>query len=386
MSFNPSITDVQKYLKADFQPIHEDLFWEAAESKTPEKWQEELQSSIRDRLKDFDPIKQGWKLIVEKACITVSDIRLMLQQYPSEHREQKKQYVVASANKANYLVNVLLGRISTKWYPDVEHPAFDEDDEAYNNFLIQSLHELMNSNPNTAMYNRFFFASKLKCVNDHGRLPKNIELQGKENLPFMEHIQQWNDKYGFILVFGDSPLDWDTKLSKMAIEKANKCLSHNSPQCSTKFITCGTAMRPFGTTIVESFELKQYLLSHGVSEKNILIDTCSEHTNTNIWNAACLAFEAGMPIEKKMIAFMLGEQFAFVAGNKDGGMRQRTKEEVCPDMYDYLTIEKGDIDGSVVVGFKESFKDCPKWRLQWKNHVGKEIEVEDILEEGFEYL
>lgn len=373
MPFTSSIEEVEKYLQAEFLPIYPDLI-ALDPTGAPCKWQEELHSSLNSRLSGIDFTKQSWKTTASHLCITTQEVRLMLQAYPPSLRPQKKQYLVASANKANYITNVLLGRAPTK-YPDVERPAFEEGDEGYEHFLLKSIKELLRCDPRTTMYNRFFFAAKLKCVNDRGRIPSNLELQAVENLPFSKG---WNDRYGFILIFGDSPLDSRTRLSQASIQKAEISLSHTGPSFSTRFITCGTSIRPFGTTIVEACELKQYLVSHPVhpvSPDHILIETMSEHTNTNIWNAALLAFEAGMLFEKKMIVFLLESQLEWVLGP---GMERRTRKEVWPGLGEYLTIERGEVEGSVVIGFKETFRTCQKWRLQWRNHVGRNIEIEDV--------
>lgn len=375
MTFDSSIEEVEKYLHAEFQSIYSDLIPPNTDpTGVPFKWQEELQSSLTTRLSGIDFTKQSWQKTASQLCITASEVRLMLQAYNVSSRPQKKQHLVASANKANYITNVLIGRAATK-YPDVERPAFEEGDEGYKAFLLESIEELRQCDPRKAIYSRFFFAAKLKCVNDCGRMPSNLELQTVENLPFSK---EWNDRYGFILIFGDSPLDSHTRLSQASIQKAEISLSYASPSFSTRFITCGTSIRPFGTTIVEALELKQYLVSHPVhpvSPDHVLIETMSEHTNTNIWNAAILAFEAGMPFEKKMIVFLLESQYLWVLGP---GMEHRTREEVWPDLAEYLTIERGEVEGSVVIGFKERFRTCEKWRLQWRNHVGRNIEVKDV--------
>ncbi|CZR68679.1 uncharacterized protein PAC_18578 [Phialocephala subalpina] len=391
MSFTPSVEEVEKYLAADFQPIYEHLLREGLDNtgvpQPPKKWQEELQSTLRSRVSSIDPNHPDWKVIASQLCITPSEVSLMLEATPHPlFRTKHKAGYVTSANKANYLVNVLLGRIPTKWYPDIERSAFGIEDEAYNSFLLEAIKELLNSNPNRAIYSLFFFAAKIKCVNDHGRLPRNLELEEAENWPSIVHIRSyhWKDRYVFILVFGDSPVGQE-KLSEASIEKAEVALSHNSLGFSTRFITCGTSIRPFGTKVVEAYELKQYLISRGVPAKQILIDAASEHTNSNIWNATLLAFRTGILFEHKLIAFMLKEQFDYVMGEVAGGMEKRSKEEVWAgelgDMYEYLTIDRGEIENSVVIGVKESVEECPNWRLMWKNHVGRGIELSEKVEE-----
>lgn len=82
-----------------------------------------------------------------------------------------------------------------------------------------------------------------------------------------------------------------------------------------------------------------------------------------------------MLFEKKMIVFLLESQLEWVLGP---GMERRTRKEVWPGLGEYLTIERGEVEGSVVIGFKETFRTCQKWRLQWRNHVGRNIEIEDV--------
>ncbi|KAF8850159.1 hypothetical protein BDZ45DRAFT_770784 [Acephala macrosclerotiorum] len=430
--FAPAPEEVEKYIEVLFQSVYEDLITEEFEaSEATKKWQTALHYLIRSRLEGVDPTKQTWETIASQLCITADEAHLMLHRYPCHQREEKKDFVLASVNKTNYLINLLLGHVSTNRYIGLERPAFDKDDPIYTEFLLSSINELLDSSECKAMYSRFFLAAKLKCVNDAGRLPRSVDLQATENMAFMKRVQAlrdgcqesesmpliewmqtserdgcrgaenvpfvkcmqaserdrrkdqlWSDKYGFILVFGTSPLCPYEKLSEASIVKADECIALSSPEFSTNFIACGTATRPFGTAVIEAYELKQYMMLKGnVPEDRILVEATSEHTFSNIWNSALLAFAAGMPFDKKMIAFLPHWQFDFIMGlgeHADGGMRKRCKEEICPDLYEYLSVESGEVENSIVVGFKEAFRHVYKGRLQWKNYIGRNIEVEEI--------
>ena len=374
MCLSPTKAEVEEYIKVEFQPISADLLVAdgGKSTKVLEEWQKDLHSSIRCRLKGVNPFEKGWKATADQVCITAEEVCLMLERYPPGKRDQRRKHLERSADKANYIINVLLGRIPTKYYRDIERPAFDISDSQYQAFLQDAISQLLNSDPAKVMYNLFYLPGKIRCINDQGRLPKNLKEQRSENLPAMQCMRSgtWNDRYGFICVFGHSPQDSTSALSKESIKKADLAIERKGPQTSTKFITSGGSVRPFLTPVVEAFELKKYLAEHGIHKDRILTDAASEHTNTNVWNAALLAYEAGMPFDKQMIAFLIPDQFEYVRDE----MEQRTKEELQPNLYDYLIIEPStEFPNSIVIGFKESFKTCPKQRLQWRNHVGKGI-------------
>ncbi|CZR63001.1 uncharacterized protein PAC_12898 [Phialocephala subalpina] len=290
MVSTPSIKEVEKYFETEFRPICQDIIADKTNPcEMPKKWQAGLHWLIRSRFDKVDLRKQTWDAIAYLLCITDDEAYLMLHRYPSCRRGEKRKLLITSVNKANYLINIFLGRITTNRYIDLERPSFDQDGAAYADFLFASINELLNSDVNKAI----------------------LALQESENKPFMERThtlvthdrdaQCWRDKYEFILVLGTSPLVHAEKLSQASIAKADESLAFSSPRFSTNFIACGGPTRPFGTTIVEAYELKQHLMLKGeVPEDKILIDATSEHTFTNIWNAALLAFNAAFGGVRKL--------------------------------------------------------------------------------------
>ena len=231
----------------------------------------------------------------------------------------------------NQIIDTYVAGINPK-YPDLDRVSYDVNSDQYR-MLLKNLVSQLNStkDQSTLFYQPFLnFALKVMELNKRGEAGYFEPLKDGENAPAYQSIQSinWNNySYSMLVVLGDAPNSSGDlpNISKGGMERCDYAVTLFNKGVAPLIVFTGGNVAPFQSEYFEAIEMKKYVMNkYGIPSNKILVDPHARHTTTNMRNVGRLAFEYGIPIDKKALLSTTKDQCDYVA-SKDFTTRSMTE-------------------------------------------------------------
>jgi hypothetical protein len=159
-------------------------------------------------------------------------------------------------------------------------------------------------------------ALDMLAMNDRDEPARLEPLSKGENaqaMAFARTIDWRRWPYPAMLIPGRSPTLKDNPLSPEAQMKVRLAARRYRQGLAPLIIVSGGYVAPSQTRFAEGLEMKRALMSdYGIPERAILVDPYARHTTTNLRNAARLLFEAGAPMNRRILVTTTDYQSRYI--------------------------------------------------------------------------
>jgi hypothetical protein len=191
-------------------------------------------------------------------------------------------------------------------YPAIDSASYDVKTLIYReniNIVTNVMNEL-SSRINSFYYPSLQFALSLLDINmrDEAARFEPLDSVNRKCIGGLGSIDWSRFEYTAILIPGAGPDIITANIDPWAKQRLEIAVDLYRKGAAPVFIVSGGFVKPFQPPFSEGMEMKKYLMMHfQIPEDKILLEPFARHTTTNIRNAVRVLFNAGMPMEKKVL-------------------------------------------------------------------------------------